>query len=109
MTNWLVFCLGEKLERGVALVPILGDPSQKAFGTTLRVGWEILRFAQDDTSCRLERGILDHKILLFCFPQQKTLHPVDAGKNSTKFNYTMPYASIAFATLMNPAMFAPTR
>jgi len=30
--------LGESWKGGEALVPILGDPSQKAFGTTLRVG-----------------------------------------------------------------------
>jgi len=30
--------LGESWKGGETLVPILGDPSQKAFGTTLRVG-----------------------------------------------------------------------
>ena len=33
-----LYVFEEKLERGETLVPILGDPSQKAFGTTLRVG-----------------------------------------------------------------------
>ena len=32
--------LGKSWKGGVALVPMLGDPSQKAFGTTLCVGWE---------------------------------------------------------------------
>jgi hypothetical protein len=44
----VISLFGEKLERGETLVPILGDPSQKAFGMTLRVGSERRTFALFD-------------------------------------------------------------
>jgi len=36
--HFFLLPLGKSWKGGRALVPILGDPSQKAFGTTLRVG-----------------------------------------------------------------------
>jgi len=40
--------LGKSWKGGETLVPILGDPSQKAFGMTLRVGSERRTFALFD-------------------------------------------------------------